>query len=72
MAVPLFLSRLTPWEVEEGKDGRRRLRFQPTPAACLLLLRLVNALVVRTYFNPDEYWQGPEVTHRLAYGYGFL
>ncbi|EKX54838.1 hypothetical protein GUITHDRAFT_131834 [Guillardia theta CCMP2712] len=25
-----------------------------------------------TYFVPDEYWQAPEVAHRMAYGYGYL
>uniref|UniRef100_K7MK99 Mannosyltransferase n=2 Tax=Glycine subgen. Soja TaxID=1462606 RepID=K7MK99_SOYBN len=25
-----------------------------------------------TYFNPDEHWQGPEVAHRIAFGYGHL
>ena len=38
----------------------------------LLSLRLANSLIVRTYFSPDEYWQGPEVAHRLVFGTGFL
>ncbi|KAI9126033.1 hypothetical protein K1719_003451 [Acacia pycnantha] len=25
-----------------------------------------------SYFNPDEHWQGPEVAHRIAFGYGHL
>eukprot|EP00850_Spirogloea_muscicola_P022504 SM000298S10958 [mRNA] locus=s298:46730:52180:- [translate_table: standard] len=33
---------------------------------------LANAVVVRTFFNPDEYWQCTEVAHRLAFGYGEL
>lgn len=37
----------------------------------LLIFRLANALVVQTYFNPDEYWQGPEIAHRMAFGYGY-
>ena len=28
--------------------------------------------MLTTYFNPDEFWQGPEVAHRLAFGYGHL
>ena len=41
---------------------------------CLALVafRIINSLVVCTYFNPDEYWQGPEVAHKLAFGYGHL
>lgn len=40
--------------------------------AAVLAFRAWNALVVRTSFNPDEYWQGPEVAHRLVFGYGHL
>ena len=61
-----------PWAVEEDKGSQRVLRFQPNNTLYLLLLRVANALVVKTYFNPDEFWQGPEVAHRLAFGYGFL
>lgn len=38
----------------------------------LLAFRVVNAWIVRTYFNPDEYWQGPEVAHNLVFGSGYL
>ena len=34
--------------------------------------RVVNAFVVRTYFNADEYWQSLEVAHRMVFGYGYL
>ena len=37
-----------------------------------LLLRVVNAFSVQTYFNPDEYWQALEVAHRMAFGFGHL
>ncbi|KAI4344356.1 hypothetical protein L6164_011591 [Bauhinia variegata] len=37
-----------------------------------LSFRMLNALLVQTYFNPDEHWQGPEVAHRIAFGYGHL
>jgi len=36
--------------------------------AALLAFRLVNGLVVRTYFDPDEYWQSLEVAHALVFG----
>ena len=41
-----------------------------TPFALCLAFRACNAAVVRTFFNADEFWQGPEVAHFLAYGYG--
>ncbi|CAM6093376.1 unnamed protein product [Calypogeia fissa] len=37
-----------------------------------LAFRLLNALVVRTYFNPDEHWQALEIAHRMVFGYGHL
>lgn len=36
-----------------------------------LSFRLLNALVSRTFFQPDEYWQALEVAHRLVFGYGY-
>lgn len=35
--------------------------------ACLAF-RLLNAILVRTYFNPDEHWQALEVAHRMVFG----
>jgi GPI mannosyltransferase 3 len=41
----------------------------PWPVFSLLLsLRIVNALVVRTFFQPDEYFQSLEPAWRLAFG----
>ncbi|XP_061347460.1 mannosyltransferase APTG1 isoform X2 [Gastrolobium bilobum] len=37
-----------------------------------LAFRILNSLLVQSYFNPDEHWQGPEVAHRIAFGYGHL
>ncbi|MFQ6664659.1 hypothetical protein Gotur_031701 [Gossypium turneri] len=34
--------------------------------------RMLNALLIQTYFNPDEHWQALEVAHRIAFGYGHL
>lgn len=34
-----------------------------------LCLRLLNGLLIRTAFAPDEYWQGPEVAHRMVFGW---
>lgn len=51
-------------------------RFRPVLGAKLLaalvVYRVVNALVVRTSFTPDEFWQGPEPAHLLAFGTGHL
>ncbi|TFJ88660.1 hypothetical protein NSK_000229 [Nannochloropsis salina CCMP1776] len=49
----------------------------PGVASFLLFLalfayRVLNAWTVKTYFNPDEYWQGPEVAHKLVFGSGLL
>nr|XP_024923463.2 mannosyltransferase APTG1 isoform X2 [Ziziphus jujuba var. spinosa] len=40
--------------------------------ALCLAFRIANALVVQTYFNPDEHWQALEVAHRIVFGYGHL
>ncbi|KAL6980644.1 Mannosyltransferase aptg1 [Sarracenia purpurea var. burkii] len=37
-----------------------------------LAIRMVNSLLVQTYFNPDEHWQSLEVAHRISFGYGHL
>lgn len=37
----------------------------------LLAFRIVNALITRTFFQPDEHYQTTEIAHRLVFGYGF-
>lgn len=37
--------------------------------ALCLVFRIANALLVQTYFNPDEHWQALEVAHRVVFGY---
>ncbi|CAN8299895.1 unnamed protein product [Cochlearia groenlandica] len=37
-----------------------------------LAFRVVNALLIQTYFNPDEHWQSLEVAHRTVFGYGHM
>lgn len=32
----------------------------------ILAFRIIDSLVVRTYFNPDEYWQSLEVAHDMV------
>ncbi|CAM9437250.1 unnamed protein product [Scytosiphon promiscuus] len=43
-----------------------------TLLGALVTFRVLNALVVRTSFTPDEFWQGPEPAHLLAFGTGHL
>lgn len=41
-------------------------------SAMLLLctaVRVIHALPLHTFFNPDEYWQSLEVAHQLTFGY---
>ena len=40
--------------------------------AAIFVLRVIEALCIRTWFNPDETWQGPEVAHRLVFGVGHV
>ncbi|KAI7871727.1 GPI mannosyltransferase 3 [Spinellus fusiger] len=40
--------------------------------SALVVVRLLNAYWIRTYDNPDEYWQAQEVAHRMVFGYGYL
>jgi phosphatidylinositol glycan class B len=47
------------------RDGRTLL-------LCSFATRLLWALLTDTYASPDEYWQGPEVAHRLVFGAGAL
>ncbi|XXG74680.1 hypothetical protein AAC387_Pa07g3338 [Persea americana] len=40
--------------------------------AFCLAFRLVNSILIQTYFNPDEHWQSLEVAHHVVFGYGHL
>lgn len=35
------------------------------------MFRILNAIFVVTYFNPDEFWQSLEIAHRIVFGSGF-
>ncbi|KAH8933006.1 hypothetical protein BDL97_18G009300 [Sphagnum fallax] len=72
-------------EEEEGKDVTKTRRVKGYHHHHLLAawdekwvwrlclaFRLMNAMLVQTYFNPDEHWQALEVAHRIAFGYGHL
>lgn len=36
----------------------------------IFAFRLLTSLLIRTFFEPDEYWQSLEVAHLLVFGYG--
>lgn len=38
----------------------------------VFLFRILNAFSIRTFFQPDEYFQALEPAHNLVYGYGYL
>ncbi|KAK9130245.1 hypothetical protein Sjap_010732 [Stephania japonica] len=61
----------------EGRIGLNSSRFDLFSSskrvfALCLMFRMVNSLLVQTYFNPDEHWQALEVAHRIVFGYGHL
>ena len=37
-----------------------------------LAFRIVNSFALRTYFNPDEFWQNQEVAYEIVFGNGLL
>ena len=36
--------------------------------AASIAFRCAGALLVRTYFNPDEFWQSVEIAHEFVFG----
>lgn len=38
----------------------------------LFLVRLFDALTIKTFFQPDEYFQALEPAHNLVFGYGYI
>jgi phosphatidylinositol glycan class B len=41
-------------------------------ARAALLIRVAVALLTRTFFQPDEYYQSLEPAHHIVFGYGAL
>jgi phosphatidylinositol glycan class B len=37
----------------------------------LVAFRILNACLVQTFFQPDEFFQSLEVAHRIVFGYGW-
>ncbi|CDS37232.1 GPI mannosyltransferase 3 [Echinococcus multilocularis] len=59
---------------KQGENGGDEIRIGGSRLLFLGLIafRLVNALMIRTTFVPDEVWQLVEVAHRWAYEFGTL
>lgn len=47
---------------------RRNKRNRPIFLQNIIIIRLINAWWVRTFFQPDEYFQSLEPAWRLAFG----
>ena len=55
--------------------GNRLLIASPMTArtaALALAVRVLVAVLTRSFFQPDEYFQSLEVAHHLVFGYGAL
>ena len=55
---------VTPLEVHPDVDAQRRRDI----FIALICLRLVNALSLATFFQPDEYYQALEPAWQVAFG----
>ncbi|TKR93475.1 hypothetical protein L596_007927 [Steinernema carpocapsae] len=53
-------------------DLKKIVRYLKKVFALLLLYRILNVALVRTWFVPDEVFQSVEVAHKLAFGSGHL
>ncbi|KFK25717.1 hypothetical protein AALP_AA8G150500 [Arabis alpina] len=59
-------------ELFSGYSKSGQVRSSRSIFLFCLAFRVVNALLIQTYFNPDEHWQSLEVAHRTVFGYGYL
>ncbi|GAA97117.1 glycosyltransferase family 22 protein [Mixia osmundae IAM 14324] len=55
---------------QAGKVDAYDLDSHTATLMAVAALRVANALLCQTFFQPDEYYQTLEVAHRLVYGYG--
>lgn len=58
------------------EDTEKQKKIQNLPKGLvipyLIILRILNALTINTFFQADEYWQSLEPAHQFVYGYGYL
>ena len=38
----------------------------------LIVFRVLNGMMVFSYFSPDEFLQSVEVSHKMVFGYGYM
>ncbi|CAN0840275.1 Mannosyltransferase APTG1 [Linum grandiflorum] len=78
MRQRLVEAKATAVEINDQQYYEDKRSIKPTSLsdtrifAFCLAFRIVNSLLIQTYFNPDEHWQSLEVAHRLVFGYGHL
>ncbi|ANB11947.1 Gpi10p [Sugiyamaella lignohabitans] len=53
-------------------SSRRWIHLPLYAIPLLVAFRVFNALSIKTFFQPDEYWQSLEPAHIAVYGYGYL
>lgn len=61
-------------EARLGKNGgidRSKLKLRYIFIA-VFFFRLFNAISIKTFFQPDEYYQVLEPAHKFAFGYGYI
>lgn len=63
---------LSPGDDDRNPYNKQANKSSDSVFVVCLAFRIVNALLIQTYFNPDEHWQTLEVAHRIAFGYGHL
>ncbi|CAG8510353.1 8863_t:CDS:2 [Cetraspora pellucida] len=61
-------------KTEHSFDGKIHTIFNNKNLllSSLILFRLFNAFITKTFFSPDEYWQSVEVAHYMIYAPRFL
>lgn len=57
-------------QIPSYKRGQTPVHSMAARAA--LLIRVAVALLTRTFFQPDEYYQSLEPAHHIVFGYGAL
>lgn len=50
---------------------KKLFRVEWSEAIFLLGYRIIGWVLLKNYDYPDEYWQGPEISHKIFYGYGY-
>ena len=60
------------WWYRKGTLWRVRWKQLVKLWVVVMIFRLVNGWLVKSSFDPDEYWQSMEVAHHFSFGYGHL